>query len=358
MGNIIKIKHGNRIPIPENLENYELGYVGYGHNGLYIKDNGQIICLNGTDSLQGIIPIKKGGTGASSTFAACKNLGAARVQAPNNLIHNGDEFTFIPRDFNGDLWFNYSAYNGTGEISSYIFGKGKQTSKDNYASIYIKQVISAAATGVSWSQGRNKATVRNFIKKDSGFHPVVTSQSNQGYWSLGSIGDDTSNCFHFSYVTDADYNAGDNISTNCYITPNAQFSGTAANVYGTVEVANGGTGMNSAYTFGSVSAANNASYSSVAVKKYYNGLIFYGFTMKLGSMLSPDATRSIGTASIKPAGKAAVLATSTAGSAGSYDTYDISIRISAAGVILISNNGSERIPDDVTIHAAGVGLAD
>lgn len=350
MGNIIKIKHGNSIPIPENLENYELGYA---QKGLYIKDNGQIICLNGADSLQGIIPIEKGGTGASTAIFACKHLGAARVQAPNNLIHNGDEFTFIPRDFNGDLWFNYRAYNGTGEISSYIFGKGKQTSKDNYASIYIKQVISAAASGVSWYQGRDKATVRNFITKDSGFHPVVTSQSNQGYWSLGNVGNDTSNHFYFSYVTDADYNAGDNISSNCYITPNGQFSGTAANVYGTVAVANGGTGMSSAYTSGSVLAAN-ASYSSVGVRRYYNGLIFYGFTVRLSSSLAADATRDIGTTSISPAGKIAVLATSTLGGRG---CYDISIRVSTKGNITISNNGSVAMPTDVIIYAAGVGLA-
>ena len=351
MGNIIKIKHGNSIPIPENLENYELGYA---QKGLYIKDNGQIICLNGADSLQGIIPIKKGGTGASMANLACKNLGAARVQAPNDLIHNGDEFTFISRDFNGDVWFNYRAYDGTGEISSYIFGKGKRTGgEDNHASIYIKQVISAAAPGVSWNQGRDKATVRNFIVKDSGFHPVVTSQSKQGYWSLGSLGDDTSNGFYFSYVADADYYADYDGSSPCYITPDGQFSGTAANVYGTVAVANGGTGMNSADTSGSVLAAY-ASYSSAEVRKYYNGLIFYGFTVKLSSSLDADTTRHIGTTSIRPARKIAVLATSTIGGRG---CYDISIRVSTTGDITISNNGSISMPAHVIIHAAGVGLA-
>lgn len=82
MSNIIKLKHGNSIPIPENLENYELGYA---HKGLYIKDNDQIICLNGADSLQGIIPINKGGTGASNIIDARTNLGLGTLATANSI---------------------------------------------------------------------------------------------------------------------------------------------------------------------------------------------------------------------------------------------------------------------------------
>lgn len=422
MGNIIKIKRGNSIPIPENLENYELGYA---QKGLYIKDNDQIICLNGADSLQGIIPINKGGTGASNitdarinlglgdlataniplsidkggtgasnitnarinlglgtlatansiilsddtvagilpilkggtgastAIVACNNLGAARVQAPNNLIHNGNEFTFIPKDFNGSVWFNYRAYNGTGEIDYYVFGKGKQTSTNNYADIYAKQLHSPAAAGVSWYQGRDKAAVRNYITIDSGFHPVVAAASNQGYWSLGCIGNDTDDRFYFSYVLNSNYNAGNNTSANCYITTDGRFSGTAANVHGIVAVANGGTGMSSSYTRGSASWSA-ASSSSTAIRKYYNGLIFYGFTVKLTSSLAADAKRVIGTTSLRPAGKMAALAVYTTGN--SY-AYDISMSVGTNGNIQIENNGSVSMPNSINVYAAGVGLA-
>lgn len=301
----------------------------------------------------GILPILKGGTGASTAIDACSNLGAARVEAPNNLVHSSNEFTFIPKDFNGAVWFNFRAYNGTGEIDYYIFGKGKQTSTNNYADIYAKQLHSPAAAGVSWYRGRDKAAVRNYITIDSGFHPVVAAASNQGYWSLGCIGNDTDNRFYFSHVLNSNYNAGNNVSTNCYITTDGSFSGTAANVYGTVAIGNGGTGMTSSYTSGSTSWSG-ASASSTAIRKYYNGLIFFGFSIKLTSQLAADAKRTIGTTTLRPVGKMAVLAVYTTGN--SY-SYDISMSVSTGGNINIQNNGSTALPTSVNIYAAGVGLA-
>lgn len=63
MSNIIKIKHGDSAPTVNNLENYELGYAD---KGLYIKDNNKIIQLNSVDTLQGVLPASKGGTGRTA----------------------------------------------------------------------------------------------------------------------------------------------------------------------------------------------------------------------------------------------------------------------------------------------------
>lgn len=54
MSNIIKIKHGLSIPIPENLEQYELGYA---QKQLFIKDsNNEIIKLNFTTLANNTLP--------------------------------------------------------------------------------------------------------------------------------------------------------------------------------------------------------------------------------------------------------------------------------------------------------------
>lgn len=73
MSNIIKIKHGDSAPTVNNLENYELGYAD---KGLYIKDNNKIIQLNSVDTLQGVLPASKGGTGRTALTGKNSLLGA------------------------------------------------------------------------------------------------------------------------------------------------------------------------------------------------------------------------------------------------------------------------------------------
>lgn len=52
----------------------------------------------------------------------------ARLQSPNNLIHAGNEFTFVAPNFNNDLWLNYRTASGNtdGNIGTYMFGNGKK----------------------------------------------------------------------------------------------------------------------------------------------------------------------------------------------------------------------------------------
>lgn len=51
----------------------------------------------------------------------------AKLQSPNNLIHTGNEFTFVSPNFNNDLWINYRTSSGStdGNIGTYMFGNGK-----------------------------------------------------------------------------------------------------------------------------------------------------------------------------------------------------------------------------------------
>lgn len=53
--------------------------------------------------------------------------GCAKLQSPNNLIHNNDEFTFVAPQFSNDIWLNYrtASWNTDGNIGTYKFGNGK-----------------------------------------------------------------------------------------------------------------------------------------------------------------------------------------------------------------------------------------
>ncbi len=51
----------------------------------------------------------------------------ARLQSVNNLIHAGNEFTFVAPQFSNDIWLNYRTASGNtdGNIGTYLFGNGK-----------------------------------------------------------------------------------------------------------------------------------------------------------------------------------------------------------------------------------------
>ena len=51
----------------------------------------------------------------------------AQLQSPNNLIHAGNEFTFVAPQFSNDIRLNYrtSSGNTDGNIGTYLFGNGK-----------------------------------------------------------------------------------------------------------------------------------------------------------------------------------------------------------------------------------------
>jgi hypothetical protein len=51
----------------------------------------------------------------------------AKLATYNNLIHSGNEFTFVPAQYSGSVWLNYRTASGStdGNIAEYIFGNGK-----------------------------------------------------------------------------------------------------------------------------------------------------------------------------------------------------------------------------------------
>lgn len=55
----------------------------------------------------------------------------ARLQNPNNLLHSGNEFTFVPDGFSNNVYINYRTVGGgTGNIDGYTFLKGTKSDAD------------------------------------------------------------------------------------------------------------------------------------------------------------------------------------------------------------------------------------
>ena len=151
--------------------------------------------LSGTlaaSKLSGTVSISKGGTGATTAAAACTNLGAVPTTG-------------------ADI---------TGQIAR-------------------------SGNGCSWINGRDYAVTRVKTQPNtSSFFPIFSVKSASGSYDIGTL----SSNLYISYATDANYNAGTNTTTTVYFNTSGNFSGKAANVTGTVAVANGGTGATSAAT--------------------------------------------------------------------------------------------------------------
>ena len=66
-----------------------------------------------------------GKTGAVQLGAG--DVGAAKLASPNNMLHNGNEFTFIPDGYEGQVYINHRTASGqtNGNVTNYYFCDGK-----------------------------------------------------------------------------------------------------------------------------------------------------------------------------------------------------------------------------------------
>lgn len=99
--------------------------------------------------------------------------------------------------------------------------------------------IQKAGSGTSWINGRSGAMIKTTSNSASSqFFAIVSVKTPSGSWDIGALGES----LYFSYATDANFDAGTNTTLSRYINTSGNFSGKAANVTGTVALANGGTG--------------------------------------------------------------------------------------------------------------------
>ncbi len=88
----------------------------------------------------------------------------AKLASPNNLIHSGNEFTFIPDGFNGGIWFNYRAgANGTGTVTRYIFGDGNHA----YAPIIASKFIRGGGTAAQFLKADGSVDTNTYLTTGS-----------------------------------------------------------------------------------------------------------------------------------------------------------------------------------------------
>ena len=127
--------------------------------------------------------------------------------------------------------------------------------------------VQKAGAGCSFINGRSYAMIRvNSNTNTSYFYPAVSMKTPSASWEIGAYGEN----LYFVYATDTNFDAGTNTTLTRYINSSGNFNGKAANVTGTVAVANGGTGGTSA-----AAARTNL---GIACTSLYSGTLTTGST--------------------------------------------------------------------------------
>lgn len=173
--------------------------------------------------------------------------------------------------------FLYSMYNNSLGAWRVCFRQG------SIVGVWDLDRIARYSINSSFISVRSKALVAMTSAPNSrSVASALSVKSPNGAWDICTAAWD--NLLHLAYTTDTDYNAGTN-TWNCHYTfnPDGRFSGTAANVYGTVAIANGGTGKTTswearaalgmnivqlysgAFTSGTITLTNGANYQQLII---------------------------------------------------------------------------------------------
>lgn len=127
--------------------------------------------------------------------------------------------------------------------------------------------IQKAGAGKTYIQGRTGAIIRMTSNSTaSSFFSAVSIKTPSGAWDIGALGEN----LYFVYSTDANFDANTNTVLSRYINTSGNFSGKAANVTGTVALANGGTGA--------TTAAAARTKLGITVTSLYSGTLTTGST--------------------------------------------------------------------------------
>lgn len=149
-----------------------------------LPTDSKTLCASDGTNASGTWGISVSGNAATATKASQDGNGSvinstyAKLAAYNNLIHSGNEFTFVPGSYSGAVWLNYRTASGNldGSITQYNFGNGKG---GTLASISNGQFSGNAATATKLATART-LTIGNKGKTFNGTANVS--------WSLSEIG--------------------------------------------------------------------------------------------------------------------------------------------------------------------------
>lgn len=126
----------------------------------------------------------------------------------------------------------------TGNASYEIFTSKSYTTLDgryvNASGDTMTGQLQKASTAMSWVNGRNGALIRNTTATftANNYNPIVSVKSINGTWDIGTY--TTNNSLYFTYITDANFNAGTNSTTAQMEFRGSDNSIRASKVYGAV----------------------------------------------------------------------------------------------------------------------------
>lgn len=112
------------------------------------------------------------------------------------------------------------------------------------------------STGGSWIGDRDRAAVKSSYAGDSSYGAVAAMATKNGYWTMGNLGGNES--LIFNYSTDANYNAGNNSTSQVYLPAQAGTIITSATI--------GSQSVNYANSAGNATNATNAANATTATK--------------------------------------------------------------------------------------------
>lgn len=180
------------------------------------------------ESTNGIIPITRGGTGATTASGGLANLGGLPLTG--------------------------------GSMNNTTASKG---------------VIDHPGNSSGWGNGRDNAFIRRSKAiTDSGtYYPLISSKTVNGDWTIGTL----SNNFYVNYANDTDYNAGNNKLAQQF------WFGNDGNLYvpsGTAELATGTLGASVSSTVSAYFNGNVHKNLLILIKSYTNnGNLYSSFAL-------------------------------------------------------------------------------
>lgn len=212
---------------------------------LGVGDTGGIL-QNGSVYQQKLLIVDNSTSGdAVFSFQQSTNSGSSWT----SLFTINDDGNVIANKFTGALAGNATSATNASQLggvaaSNYLQKSGGVLSND--------KSISRTGTSVSWVDGRTGAPFKTTTGSVSQYSPIWSVKSGNGSWECGTYSSDALN---FSYITDANFNAGTNTRTG-YIVFNTNGTITATTFIGNLQ----GTASNatSATQLGGVAAANYA----------------------------------------------------------------------------------------------------
>ena len=171
-------------------------YLGIADGSAFYANSPQ---SNGTLRLAGITTIttnpgaRIGNSGGDLYLGNANNNGWVKVQ--NICSHNGSDYWYIYQ--NGNAVFNYIK----SKTNAYIVGN-----------LEAGQIIRGGSSQ-TWVNGRNGALLRE--TSVAGYHTLWSLKTTDGSWDFGeyNAGSDQNNIPVLSYITDSNYNSGNNTPT-------------------------------------------------------------------------------------------------------------------------------------------------